>query len=34
VEVSAYNTGRVGGQVYAQTGTCNAPIMNGIMVKS
>ena len=34
VEVSAYNTGRVGGQVYAQNSTCNAPIMNGIMVKS
>ena len=34
VEVSAYNTSRVGGQVYAQNQTCNAPIMNGIMVKS
>src|SRR5579864_8995805 len=30
VEVSGYNTSRVGGQVYAQTGVCNAPIMNGI----
>ncbi len=34
VEVSGYNTSRVGGTVYAQTGVCNAPIMNGIEVKS
>jgi len=34
VQVSGYNTSRVGGQVYAQNGVCNAPIMNGIMVKS
>jgi ABC-type transport system substrate-binding protein len=34
VQVSGYNTSRVGGQVYAQTGVCNAPIMNGITVKS
>jgi len=34
VQVSAYNNSRVGGQVYAQTGVCNFPIMNGIMVKS
>ena len=34
VQVSGYNTSRVGGQVYAQTGVCNAPIMNGIEVKS
>jgi ABC-type transport system substrate-binding protein len=34
VEISAYNTSRVGGQVLAQNQTCNAPIMNGITVKS
>jgi len=34
VEISAYNTSRVGGQVYAQNQTCNAPIMSGITVKS
>ena len=34
VEVSGYNTSRVGGQVYAQTNTCYAPIMNEITVKS
>ena len=34
VQVSAYNNSRVGGQVYAQTGVCDIPIMNGIMVKS
>ena len=34
VQVSGYNTSHVGGQVYAQNGVCNAPIMNGIMVKS
>jgi len=34
VQVSGYNTGSVEGQVYAQTGVCDAPIMNGIMVKS
>jgi hypothetical protein len=34
VQVSAYNTARVGGQVYAQTGVCDIPIMNGIMAKS
>src|SRR5581483_2178468 len=34
VQVSAYNNSRVGGQVYAQTGVCDIPIMNVIMVKS
>jgi ABC-type transport system substrate-binding protein len=34
VQVSGYNTNKVGGQVYAQTGVCDIPIMNGIMVKS
>jgi peptide/nickel transport system substrate-binding protein len=34
VQVSGYNTGKVGGQVYAQTGVCDIPIMNGIMVRS
>jgi ABC-type transport system substrate-binding protein len=34
VQVSGYNTSRVGGQVYAKTGVCDIPIMNGITVKS
>jgi peptide/nickel transport system substrate-binding protein len=34
VQLTGYNTGKVGGQVYAQTGVCDAPIMNGITVKS
>jgi ABC-type transport system substrate-binding protein len=33
-QLTGYNSGRVGGQVYAQTGVCDAPIMNGIAVKS
>jgi peptide/nickel transport system substrate-binding protein len=34
VQVSGYSTSHVGGQVYAQTAVCNAPIMNEITVKS
>ena len=34
VQVSGYNNTKVGGQIYAQTGVCDIPIMNGIMVKA